>query len=210
MAQQPHGERFSTSSASSSVQLLQHAGIFGALDYFLALVVLGLAVKEHRPAIGDLRRQLTADRIPYVDRLRFSCLGHDGNLTDLDKVPVPSMHLVVQGPASVINMFELAVKKAQKLAVTSPLVRTESVTTTPRCFYTSVFCPISMCLWRTSLCLVVHQQERVYAILGSRMLRARCSWASAVALSRRDGSLHTNSLRNVGTSWWCTCRMASS
>ena len=40
--QQPHGERFSTSSASSSVQLLQHAGIFGALDCFLASVMLGL------------------------------------------------------------------------------------------------------------------------------------------------------------------------
>ena len=41
LAQQPHGGRCSTSSASSSVQLPQHAVFCGALNYFFALVMLG-------------------------------------------------------------------------------------------------------------------------------------------------------------------------
>ena len=42
-AQQPHGEGFPTSSASSCVQLPQHTGI-GASNCFLALVILGLVL----------------------------------------------------------------------------------------------------------------------------------------------------------------------
>jgi len=73
-----------------------------------------------RPPVAELRGQLAENyRVPYLERLRFRRPG-GALLRDFDRVPLPPMVMLVEGPGSVVQALQLALEGRRRPASAPP------------------------------------------------------------------------------------------